>query len=47
MLWNTSDFEWYKQFKEEWENVHDNTRNGQHKTQRIDTNMDRMRIFEH
>jgi len=43
----SSVFEWHRQFKERRENMQDDTRSGQSRTQRIDANMDRVRNLVH
>ena len=40
-------FEWHRRFKEGREDVHDDTRSGQPKTQRTDANVDRVRTLVH
>jgi len=41
----SSVFEWHRQFKEGWEDVQDDPRSGQPKTQRTDANVDRVRTL--
>ncbi|CAI9587884.1 unnamed protein product [Staurois parvus] len=41
----SSVFEWHKRFKEGREDVHDDARSGQPKTQRTDANVDRVRAL--
>jgi len=43
----TSVFEWHRRFKEGREDVQDNPRIGQPKTQRTDANVDRVRTLVH
>jgi transposase len=43
----SSVFEWHRQFKEGREDVQDDPRSGQPKTQRTDTNVDRVRTLLH
>jgi len=43
----SSVFEWHRRFKEGREDVQDDTRNGQPKTQRTDINVDRVRTLVH
>ncbi|CAI9589386.1 unnamed protein product [Staurois parvus] len=43
----SSVFKWHRQFKEEWEDVHNNVRNRQQKTQRMDANVDRWQTLVH
>jgi hypothetical protein len=38
-------FEWHRQFKEGWQDVQDDPRSGQPKTQRIDADVDRVRTL--
>ncbi|CAI9607952.1 unnamed protein product [Staurois parvus] len=41
----SSVFEWYRRFKQGWEDAHIDTRSGQPKTQRMDANMDTVRTL--
>jgi len=43
----SSVFEWHRRFKEGREDVQDDPRSGQPKTQRTDANMDRVRTLVH
>ncbi|CAI9567771.1 unnamed protein product [Staurois parvus] len=38
-------FEWHRQFKEVWENVHNDARNGQPEMQRTNVHVDRLRAL--